>query len=97
MFRLLQTLGLPVAYMKHVTAQKLPYLVYLGSGSSNFVADNRVYNSENNYTVEYYFDRKSTTTEKKIEKLFNDNEIVWQKSEDIYIRDEEMYLIRYYV
>lgn len=97
MFRLLQTLGIPVAYMKHATTQKLPYLVYFGSGASNFVADNKVYNSENNYTIEYYFDRKSTTTEQKIEKLFNDNEIVWEKSEDIYIKDEEMYLIRYYV
>lgn len=96
-YQLLRTLGYPVAYMKFDEVVPLPYLVYRGGGSSNLVGDNRVLYSDYNYTVEYYFDKKSTATERKIEELFNVNEIPWSKSEDIYIDTENIFLINYYI
>lgn len=96
-YNLLKNIGIPIAYMKHDKVVDPPFLVYRGSGSDNFGADNTVYNSDYNYTVEYYFITKDEEKEKKLEQLFNDNEIYWEKSEDIYIPSENMYLINYYI
>lgn len=96
-FRLLQTLGMPVAYFKHDNEQQAPFLVYYGGGAENSTADNQVYHSVDSYTVEYYFDKKSSATEKQIQQLFDENEIVWDKSEDIYLQDENLFLIYYYI
>ena len=56
-----------------------------------------IYYSANKYELEYYFDEKDETTENKIEQLLNKNEIVWEKSDDIYIRSENMFVIYYYI
>lgn len=92
-FRLLETLEIPVSYFKNEKNIEPPYLIYLGAGTDNFIADNSVFHHENNYRVEYYFNRKDEELEEKIIKLFNDNEIIWTKSEDIYIDDENMFVI----
>lgn len=81
--------------MKFNKTVELPFLIYLGRGSSNLLADNKVYESKYNYTIEYYFNLKDERVEKDIEQLFNDNNIPWEKSEDIFISEENMYLIRY--
>ena len=94
---MLQTLGMPVAYMKHSQPVALPYLIYRGNGSVNLKADNVVYNSDNNYVVEYYFDKKSEATERQIEQLFYQNDIPWEKSEDVYIQTEDMFVIYYFI
>lgn len=94
-YRLLTTLELPVSYMKHDREETLPYLVYKGSGSSNFKSDNIVSHSHYMYEVEYYFDRKNEVIERQIETLFNENEIIWEKSEDVYISEEDIFVIYY--
>lgn len=96
-FRLLETLDIPVSYFKLNGPTPLPYLIYKGAGSDNTEADNKIYYSANKYELEYYFDEKDEITEKKIEQLLNKNEIVWEKSDDIYIQSENMFVIYYYI
>ncbi len=96
-FKLLKKLNLPVAYGAFKNKVDAPYIVYLGSGNENFKADNKVYNSQKNYRIEYYYKLKDEEKEEEIEKIFNDNEIIWEKSEDIYISDEKLYMINYYI
>lgn len=85
---------LPIDY-GNTKEQEPPFLVYTGSGSNNLAADNYVYHNTYNYTIEYYFRYKDESLEKEIEDLFRENEIAWYKSNDIYIREDEIYVIYY--
>lgn len=95
--KILEEINLPAAYMRFGGVTHPPYLIYYASGADNYMADDSVYYSEYKYTIEYYFTIKSRENEQEIESILNKNEVVWEKSEDIYIDSEEMYLIRYYI
>lgn len=85
---------LPIDY--YVTRQEeAPYLVYTGSGSRNLNADNKVYYKDYNYTIEYYFRVKDEEMEEKIEKRLDDWGLVWTKSSDSMIGDEDIFVIYY--
>lgn len=96
-YKLLKKTGLQVSYMRNKKEIELPYLIYLGNGSINFKADNKIYNTDNTYIVEYYFKNKNENLERQIEDLFNENNIIWEKTEDIFIPDENMIFIRYFL
>lgn len=96
-YKLLKKTGLQVSYMRNKKEIELPYLIYLGNGSINFKADNKIYNIDNTYIVEYYFKNKNENLERQIEALFNENNIIWEKTEDIFIPDENMIFIRYFL
>ena len=96
-YELLKKLNMPVAYYKFESKVELPFLIYYENGSNNFLADNYVYDADYNYVIEYYFNTKDTNTEKKIENLFNENEIVWRKGSDAYISSEQIFVIPYYI
>lgn len=72
-----------------------PFLVYRGKGSSNFNAEDKVYYSVYDYTIEYYFIYKNEDMEKAIENRLNEENIVWDKSSDVFIEDENMFVIYY--
>lgn len=95
--KLLKKFNMPVAYMKFKEKQKLPYIVYYSNGSNNFMAEDIVYYNKYNYTIEYYYDKKKTSVEKEIENIFNENEVLWEKTEDIYVSSENIYLIKYFI
>lgn len=94
---ILKELNIPVAYFKFNNRVEPPFLIYRGDGSTNFNADDKVYNASYNYTVEYYFKSKDEYNEIKLEELLNKNEIIWNKSEDIYIPSENMFVIYYFL
>jgi len=94
LFTLLKTINLPVAYHHFTSPPSPPYIVYLFSYSSNFGADNRVYNSEKNFQVELYTKAKDLTLEALIEGLFDVNDIFWDKTET-YIDSEDLYQVLY--
>lgn len=94
LFALLKTTGLPVAYHHFVSPPAPPYIVYLFSYSSNFGADNRVYNKQSNYQVELYTAKKDPVSEKLIEDLFDEHDIYWEKTET-YIESEGLYQVLY--
>lgn len=94
LFALLKTIGLPVAYHHFTSPPTPPYIVYLFSYSSNFGADNKVYEAGKNFQVELYTKAKDLTSEALIEGLFDANDIYWDKTET-YIESEGLYQVLY--
>lgn len=81
--------------MVHTEKVSPPFLIYRGNGSNNFKSDDEVYYTNYGYTIEYYFKEKDEEKEEAIEKVLNQNKIIWEKSEDIYIDSEKLFLIYY--
>jgi hypothetical protein len=93
-------LGLPCAY-SHFRDDEVPeappYLVYIGNGQDNLDADNTFYWRRNRYQIEYYFTIKDENQEAAIEKLLLDNGYLYDKTEDVYIEDQGVFVIYYNV
>lgn len=92
----LQSTGLPCAYSHFKTDQAPPYIVYVGNGQDNLDADNTHYWRNNRYQVEYYFTEKSESNEASIEDALLGAGFLYEKSEDIYLEDQGVFLIYYY-
>lgn len=92
----LQSTGLPCAYSHFKSPQTPPYIVYIGSGQDTFQADNTHYHKQNTYQVEYYFTEKNEANEASIESILLNAGYLYEKSEDIYIEDEDVFVIYYY-
>lgn len=96
-YQTLQSTGLPCAYSHFKTQQEPPYLVYIGSGQDTFDADNTHYYRQNTYQIEYYFTTKNETTEAAIEDALLGNGFNYEKSEDVFIEEEGVFVIYYTV
>ena len=79
LFALLKMTKLPVAYHHFTSPPSPPYVVYLFSYSSNFGADNKVYNALKNFQVELYTTKKDPASEKLIEDALNGADAYWEK------------------
>lgn len=92
--------GIPVVYShftdKHSPVEP-PFLAYIGSGQYNFKADDTYYYTNNQYQLEYYFTEKDEEEEAKIEKCLLDNGYLYEKSEDVYIEEEGVFVIYYQI
>ena len=92
--------GIPVVYShftdKHSPVEP-PFLAYIGNGQYNFKADDTYYYTVNNYQLEYYFTEKDEAEEAKIEKCLLDNGLRYEKSEDVYIEEEGVFVIYYQI
>ena len=93
-------LGIPCTY-SHFRDDEVPeappYLVYMGDGQDTFEADNTYYWTRNRYQIEYYFTTKDEDQEAAIEKLLLDNGYLYDKTEDVYIEDQGVFVIYYNV
>lgn len=96
-YQTLQSTGLPCAYSHFKTAQDPPYIVYIGNGQDVLNADNTHYWRRNTYQVEYYFTTKNESNETDIEDALLENGFIYEKSEDIYIEDQGVFVIYYYI
>lgn len=94
-FETLQDLSIPAAYGHFKTAQKPPFVVYTGTGQDNMSADNTYIWNNNRYQIEYYFLRKNEEVEAEIEETLLSAGYNYEKSEDIYIEEEGVYVIYY--
>lgn len=96
--QVLEKTGLPVEYFT-LRSKKQParYIVWYGNGQAEAAADDTLYHRVNEYVVEYYYRRKDEEAEATIENVLLDNEYQFEKSEDVYIDDEGVYVIYYYV
>lgn len=94
-FELLQSTGRPVAYGYHSKEVELPYLCVIGAGQDVFEADNTYYTTKNRTQIEYYFKRKNEAAEAELESLLLSNGYKYEKSEDVYLDDQDVYLIYY--
>lgn len=96
-YTVLRSTGLPCAYSHFKTDQDPPYIVYIGNGQDNLNADNTHYWRNNTYQVEYYFTTKNEANEASIEDALLGAGFVYEKSEDLYIEDQGVFMIYYYV
>lgn len=97
MKELLQQLNIPFAYSHFQKPVTPPYIVYLGNGQDNFASDNTWYHSQNRYQLEYYFILKDESKERAIEETLIANGYNYTKSEDLYLEEEGVFLIYYYI
>ena len=88
----LETIGIPVAYLKFTKPQKLPFIVFFESGTEIEGADSLNLYRRVDINIELYSDSKpkGIKIERKIESLFSDTPI--HKDGDVYLPDEEMYM-----
>ena len=94
-YDVLKSTGLPCAYSHFKTAQEPPYIVYIGNGQNTMKADDTVYWRNNTYQVEYYFTKKNETNETAIENALLNAGYIYDKSEDVYIEDQGVFVIYY--
>lgn len=94
---LFSSIGIPIGYMVNPRPGTVPFMVYYGNGSDNLNADNTVYDSKQHWILELYTQKKDIDLEDRIEKIMNENEIVWEKGTETYINDDKVFLIPYYL
>lgn len=98
-YEVLQSTKLPCVYSHFRDTdkpKKPPYIVYIGNGQNQFKADNTRFYHNNLYQIEYYFTQKDESNESAIETALLDNGFLFDKSEDIFIEDEDVFVIYYY-
>lgn len=96
-FSVLQSTNLPCSYSHFKKRQDPPYIVYIGSGQDVFEADNTHYWRRNTYQVEYYFTMKNEQNEASIEDALLGAGYLYEKSEDIFLQDQGVFVIYYYI
>lgn len=96
-FELLQSTGIPAAYGVMRQEQTPPFLVYLGDGQRQFMADDTIYEKQDTYQVEYYFTEKNPVIEEALEASFLADGWIYEKSEDTYIDGQDVFVIYYTV
>jgi hypothetical protein len=94
-YSVLQSTGLPCAYSHFRTDQDPPYIVYIGNGQNVMEADNTHSWRRNQYQVEYYFTTKNETNEASIEDALLEAGYLYEKSEDVFIEDQGVFVIYY--
>ena len=94
-YQVLQSTGVPCAYSHFRKPQSPPYIVYIGDGQETFEADNTHYYRQNTYQVEYYFTTKNESNEASIEDALLEAGYLYEKSEDVYIEDQNVFVIYY--
>ena len=91
----LQSLGIPAAFGFFQAPQEPPYVVYTGAGQEQFRADNTIFDKTNLYRVEYYFTQKDEEAEAQIEDTLVGAGFLYEKSEDVYNEEENVWIIYY--
>lgn len=91
---LLESSGLPVAYLKWDDPPEPPYLVYLFVEDNDLVADDSNYASIGSWQVELYGIRKDPAAEAAVESALRSAGLVWQKRE-AYVEAEDMHQVLY--
>ena len=93
----LKTTGIPCVYSHFRQGMTPPYIAYIGNGQDTFQADNTHYWKKNRYQVEYYFKDKDEVKEASIESALLGAGFLYEKSEDLYLEDQNVFLIYYYI
>ena len=93
---MLDETGYPVAY-DHFTegeAPDPPFIVFLFPKSNNFSADGKVYQRIDELNVELYTDVKQPELEARLEAIFDDHELFYEKTE-VWLPEEKLYEVLY--
>lgn len=90
LYTILKSTGFPVSYYHFKNPEKPPFICYFVSHSSNFDADDKVYQKIGNVQIELYTDKKDLEAEKILEDLLDENEISYETTES-FIASEKLY------
>lgn len=95
--KLLKKVNIPVAYDHFEDNKDLepPFMAYREQSSDSFEADNIVYATFLNYEIELVTSKKDPELENKISNLLTENEIPYEKTDEIWDNDEKIYHIFY--
>lgn len=96
-YEILKKLNIQISYGYFNEKVKPPFICYISEGYTNFGADNKVYLKSENIRIELYSQNKNIDLEKKLENLLDENEIYYEKSEDIFIKEERLVQVNYYI
>ena len=93
---MLEGAGLPLAYDHYAEGESPdpPFLIFLFPSSDNFSADGKVYQKIDALHVELYTDRKDPVLESNVEKVLDDHDIFYNKTE-VWIPEERLYEVLY--
>lgn len=96
LLEILKLLNIPFAYDHFAEGESPipPFICYLLPSSNNFAADGVVYHKINEVHVELYTDLKDISVEEKLEAVFNEYGIFYNKSET-WIESEKLYEVLY--
>lgn len=94
LYNALKETGLPVRYHHFKEPPNPPYMVYLFSYSSDFMADNINYQQISNFQIELYSDHKDLESEALVENKLKELSMPYQKIET-WIDTEELYQVIY--
>jgi len=92
---ILEATGFPVAYSHFIETENEPlpsppFIVYLATYSSNFMADNKVHIPIENVQIELYTSKKDLEAEAIVEAVLNENELPFATTE-AFIESEELF------
>lgn len=99
-YQVLNTIGIPCVYSHFKdkdTPVTPPYIAYIGAGQDTFKADDTITWKNNRYQIEYYFTKKDESAEATIESTLLSNGYIYEKSDDVFIEDENVFVIYYSV
>lgn len=92
-FNLLKTLHIPVAY-DHFTSDKRvtpPFMAYREISPDTFKADNKTYYRPYEFEIELVTETKDVALENQIEELLDNNNIPYDKENELWDEDEKIY------
>lgn len=97
LFLLLKSLNIPVAYDHFDDNKDLtpPFLAYREQSPSNFKADNINFISFFNFEIELVTSKKDVELENRVSALLTNNNIYYEKTEEIWDSEEKIYHIFY--
>lgn len=90
LYNILKATGYPVAYSHFTEAQTPPFITYTVAYSSNFIADNEIYQEIDNVQIELYTKKKDLIAESKVKEVLKANKIPYQTIET-YIESEQLF------
>lgn len=93
--KILDSAGYPVAYAFTKGQPSKPYIIYYEAGRSSVLADDTVYAYTTTVTVELYTEYKSPETERKLEEIFVQNELIYRFRNIGRIDAEGVYCVEY--
>lgn len=86
--------GFQYAYGMFERPVEPPHLVARISDTNNFMADNKVYSKKLPIKLDYTYIEKDIEEQNKIENIIL-ADIAWNKTEETYIPDEEVWQVSY--
>lgn len=87
--------GFQYAYGLFQEPVEPPHLIAICRDTDNFMADNKVYKKSTPVQLDYTYTEKDIEQQNKIEdEILGD--IAWNKSEEVYLSDEEVWQVSYF-